>query len=45
MNAPVSDEPETDDERIAVEAARASLRAGEPTISLEDLAKQLGVDL
>ncbi len=45
MNAPVSDEPETDDEHRAVEAARKSLRAGEGTISLEDLAKETGVEL
>ncbi len=37
INAPVSDEPETDDERAAVEAAKAELRAGVPTISHEEV--------
>jgi hypothetical protein len=45
MNAPVSDEPETDEERLAVEAARKSLRSGEPTVSLEDYAKEMGIEL
>lgn len=45
IDAPVDDEPETDEERAAVEAARASLRAGEPTVSLEDFARQMGIDV
>lgn len=45
MNAPVTTEPETESERRAVETARKSLRDGEGTISLEDLAKDLGVEL
>ena len=28
MNAPISDEPETEEERISVEAAKAEIRAG-----------------
>lgn len=28
MNAPIDDEPETEEERIAVEASKAELRAG-----------------
>ena len=38
-NALPSDEPETDEERAAVEAAKASLRAGEPTYTHEELRK------
>ena len=45
VNAPASEEPETDEERAAVAAAKASLRAGEPTYTLEELAKEWGIDL
>lgn len=35
-NAPVDDEPVTAEERAAIDEARAELRAGAPTIALED---------
>ena len=44
-NAPPSDEPETEEERIAVAEAKASLRAGEPTFTLQELADEWGLDL
>jgi hypothetical protein len=44
-NAPASDEPETDEERAAVAAAKASLRAGEPTQTLQELADEWGIIL
>lgn len=45
LNAPPSDEPETDEERAAVAAAKASLRAGEPTSTVEELAEEWGIKL
>jgi hypothetical protein len=45
QNAPVTDEPETEGELLAVEASKASLRAGEPTYTLQELASAWGVTL
>lgn len=45
MNAPASEEPETDEERAAVAAAKASLRAGEPTYTLPELADEWDITL
>jgi hypothetical protein len=45
VNAPPSDEPETEEERVAVAAAKASLRAGEPTSTLQELADEWGITL
>jgi hypothetical protein len=42
INAPSSNEPETEEERAAVEAAKASLRACEPTYTLQELADEWG---
>jgi hypothetical protein len=36
MNAPVSEEPVTEVEERAIEEAKASIRRGEPTMSLDD---------
>ncbi len=41
-NAPLDDEPETEEERQAVEEARESLRRGEG-ISHEELRRELGL--
>ncbi len=41
-NAPFDDEPETEEERLAVEEARESLRRGEG-ISHEELRRELGL--
>jgi len=40
-NAPVDDEPETLEERAAVARVRAGIRAGAPTIPLEEIAGEL----
>ena len=42
MNAPVDDEPETEEERAAVAEARAALERGQ-VISDEDLRRDLGL--
>jgi hypothetical protein len=44
-NAPVDDEPETPEERAAVECARAELQVGAPTTALEDYASKWGIRL
>jgi len=41
-NAPLDDEPETEEERLAVEEARESLRRGEG-VSHEELRRELGL--
>ena len=41
-NAPLDDEPETDDERAAVAEGRAALARGD-AISLEDARRELGL--
>lgn len=41
-NAPVDDEPETDEERAAVEEGRVALARGN-AISLEDARRELGL--
>jgi hypothetical protein len=41
-NAPIDDEPETDEERAAVEEGRAALDAGD-AITLDELRRELGV--
>lgn len=45
MNAPPSEEPETEEESAAVEAAKDSLRAGEQTYTLQELADEWGITL
>jgi hypothetical protein len=45
LNAPVDDEPETAEERAALDEARARLDAGELGIPLELLAKKWGIRL
>jgi hypothetical protein len=45
LNAPVDDEPLTVEELRAIEETKASLRTGEPTISIEDFAKEMGIEL
>jgi hypothetical protein len=40
-NAPLDDEPETEDERVAVAEGMEALRRGD-TISLDDLERELG---
>jgi hypothetical protein len=42
--APLDDEPETEEERLASERARRDLAEGR-TVRLEDFARELGVDL
>ncbi len=41
-NAPLDDEPETDEERRAVEEGEADIRAGR-TLSTEELRRELGI--
>lgn len=41
-NAPIDDEPETDEERVAVEEGRAALRAGQYA-TLEEVRRELGL--
>jgi len=41
-NAPLDDEPETDEEKRAVEEGKADIRAGR-TMSSEELKKELGL--
>jgi hypothetical protein len=41
-NAPLDDEPETDEEREAVAEGRAALARGE-SVSLEEVRRQLGI--
>lgn len=41
-NAPLDDEPETEEERAAVEEGKADLRAGR-TLSTEELKRELGL--
>ncbi len=45
VNAPVSEEPLTEEEERAIEETRAALRAGEPTKTLEAFAKEMGIEL
>ncbi len=45
LNAPEDDEEETEEEHRMVEESRESLRRGEPTVSLEDLAREFGIKL
>jgi hypothetical protein len=41
-NAPFDDEPETDDERVALAEGRAALDAGD-AVTLDELRRELGV--
>jgi hypothetical protein len=43
LTAPYDDEPETEDERAAVEEARAAVRAGARCYTTEDLNRELGL--
>ena len=42
-HAPLDDEPETDDERVAVAEAKRELAAGEPTVPIEQVKRELGL--
>jgi hypothetical protein len=44
-NAPLGDEPETEEELRAIEACRQSVQAGEPSFTLAELARDWGIDL
>ena len=44
-NAPVDDEPETEEELRAIAETREALRAGKPLATLEEVAKELGIVL
>jgi hypothetical protein len=41
--APLDDEPETEEERAAVAEAKRELAAGEPTVRLEQVKRELGL--
>jgi tagatose-1,6-bisphosphate aldolase len=41
--APEDDEPETEEERRAVEEARESIRRGDPGKSLDEISRQYGL--
>jgi hypothetical protein len=45
INAPEDDEEEAEEESLAVEQSKDSLRRGEPTTSLEDFAQQMGISV
>jgi hypothetical protein len=42
-HAPLDDEPETEEERAAVAEAKRELAAGEPTVPLEQVKRELGL--
>ncbi|MBI2170458.1 MAG: hypothetical protein HYU30_00325 [Chloroflexi bacterium] len=42
LNAPIDDEPETEEERRAVEEAKEDIRAGR-VVSLEEIKKEFGL--
>jgi hypothetical protein len=44
-NAPVDDEPETEEELRAIAETREALQAGKPLATLEEVAKELGIVL
>ena len=44
-NAPVDDEPETEEELRAIAETREALREGKPLATLEEVAKELGIVL
>ncbi len=45
LNAPIDDEPTTDEDLRAIEEASASLKAGERTYTVEELAREWDIAL
>ncbi len=44
-NAPIDDEPTTDEDLAAIEAARLERLSDKPMSTLEEVAKELGIEL
>jgi hypothetical protein len=44
-NAPIDDEPTTEADLAAIEAARLERLSGKPMATLEEVAKELGIEL
>jgi hypothetical protein len=42
-HAPLDDEPETEEERVAVAEAKRELAAGKPAVPLEQVKRELGL--